>query len=128
MRPRLVDRSRRRQYLSWALVMLLALPILIILLNLTNRESAASQIGQRLQQAFAPAELVDMRVDSTDPLTILATIRSAQPITAQTVQIVQNTLSSQLQEQVVLHVVVQTVIMPPTDEPPPVPTAATPAP
>lgn len=126
MRPRLVDKSRRRQYLSWTLVLLLTLPILVLLLNLSNRESAASLVGDRLREALAPAELVEMRVEANSPLTILATVRSAAPITPQTVQIVQNTLSSKLQEPVVLRVVVQTVISPPTDEPPPATPEVTP--
>ncbi len=119
MRPRLVDKSRRRQYLSLALVLLLALPILVTLLHLTNRENATGVIGRRLQEAFAPAELVDLRVDEGDQLQILATIRSNETITPQKVQIVQNTLSSELNQPVVLQVVEQTVIEPPTPEPRP---------
>ena len=119
MRPRLVDKSRRRQYISWTLVTLLALPILITLLNLSNHESDTSVVGHRLQEAFAPAELVDLRVDDGPELQILATIRSAEPITPLKVQIVQNTLSSQLDQPVVLHVVEQRVIEPPTPEPTP---------
>ncbi len=124
MRPRLVEKSRRRQYLSWALVMLLALPILLVLLNLSNRKTAASTVGQRLQEAFAPAVLVDMQVEDASNLTILATLRSIAPITPEEVQIVQNSLSSQLNEPVTLHVVVQTLIIPPTDEPRPTSTPA----
>ena len=123
MRPRLVDKSRRRQYISWALVTLLALPILITLLNLSNRESDSSVVSRRLAEAFAPAELVDMRVDDGPELQILATIRSAEPITPLKVQIVQNTLSSELEQPVVLHVIEQTLIQPPTDEVRPEPSA-----
>lgn len=120
MRPRLVNKSRRRQYTSWALVTLLAIPILVVLLNLSNRESIAGIVGDRLQEAFAPAELVDLQVDdSVKPLSVLATIRSAEPITPEIVHIVQNTLSSQLDEAVVLRVVVQSVLTPPTATPTP---------
>jgi uncharacterized hydrophobic protein (TIGR00341 family) len=130
MRPRLVDKSRRRQYISWALVTLLALPILITLLNLSTRESDTSIVSSRLREAFAPAELVDMRVEDGPELQILATIRSAEPITPLKVQIIQNTLSSQLNQPVVLRVVEQTLIQPPTPEerpaPSPTPTSATP--
>src|SRR5690606_17801515 len=49
MRPRLIDKSRQRQYISWALVMFMALPIVIILLNLSNRGIATSTVSKRLQ-------------------------------------------------------------------------------
>lgn len=126
MRPRLVDKSRRRQYVSWALVTVLAIPIIIILLNLTNRESATSIVGQRLQEALAPAELVEMRVEDEDKLTILATVRSATPVTSETVRIIQNTLSSELDEPVSLRVVVQMVIEPPPEATEPVVLEGTP--
>ena len=120
MRPRLVDKSRRRQYLSWALVTLLALPILIAAAQPDQpRERRQHRRAVACRKRFAPAELVDMQVEDGDKLTILATLRSADPITAQEVQIVQNSLSSELNQPVVLRVVVQTLIQPPTDEPRP---------
>ena len=95
-----------------------------MLLNLSSRKTATSTVGDRLQEAFAPAELVDMqrrgRRQADDP----RHLRSADPITAEEVQIVQNSLSSQLNEPVVLQVVVQTMIVPPTDEPRPTSTPA----
>ncbi len=124
MRPRLVEKSRRRQYISLVVVILLALPILLLLLNLTNREGAAGVVGRRLQEAFAPAQLVDMEVENGPELEILATIRSADPITPEKVQIVQTALSSELNQPVILHVVQQMLIEPPTPEPRPDATAA----
>jgi uncharacterized hydrophobic protein (TIGR00271 family) len=112
MRPRAIEKSRRRQYTSWALVMLMLLPVLVVLLRLTNRESASSVVNERLEEAFAPAEVVEMRVEDGDTLDILATVRSSEPITARTVEIIQNTLSSELQQPVKLRVIVQTVIEP----------------
>ncbi len=113
MRPRLVNKSRRRQYLSWALVTILALPILLLLLNLTNREGAASIVATHLQTAFAPAELVDLRVDDTGTLNVLATLRSPDPITPEQVAQVQRELAQQLKEPVALQVVVESIISPP---------------
>lgn len=120
MRPRQIEKSRRRQYTSWALVMVLLLPVLVVLLRLTNRESASSLVSTRLEEAFAPAEVVEMRVADGDPLDILATVRSSEPITPQTVEIIQNTLSSELQQAVKLRVIVQTVIEPRPEATPPV--------
>lgn len=120
MRPRQIEKSRRRQYTSWALVMVLLLPVLVVLLRLTNRESASSLVSTRLEEAFAPAEVVEMRVADGDPLDILATVRSSEPITPQTVEIIQNTLSSELQQSVKLRVIVQTVIEPLPEATPPV--------
>lgn len=120
MRPRQIEKSRRRQYTSWALVMVLLLPVLVVLLRLSNRESASSVVSTRLAEAFAPAEVVEMRVADGDPLDILATVRSSEPITPQTVEIIQNTLSSELQQSVKLRVIVQTVIEPLPEATPPV--------
>lgn len=116
MRPRLNQKSRRQQYISWAIVTLLMLPVLIILLRLSNREGAASIINDRLQASFEPAEVVEMRVEDGKTLNILATVRSADPITPQMVEIIQNNLASELDKPVTLNVVVQTVIQAPSRE------------
>src|SRR5690606_16915919 len=46
MRPRVIERSRRRLYISMAIVMLLAFPLVTALLNLSNRQGAEGVIEE----------------------------------------------------------------------------------
>lgn len=110
MRPRVIERSRRRLYISMAIVMLLAFPLVTALLNLSNRQGAEGVIEERLEEAFAPAEVVEVTVMDGETLEVLATVRSVEPITSVMVGIIEDTLASELQRPIDLEVVALAVV------------------
>lgn len=117
MRPRLIERSRKQQYLTVALVMVLALPLVAALLTLSNQQGAAGLIEERLQEAFLPAEIVDVNVTDGETIAVLATVRSIAPVTPQFVGVVEDRLASELNKPVDLNVVALSIITGSHDEP-----------
>jgi len=116
MRPRRIEQSRRQQYISLALVTVLMLPIIAILLSISNRESQATVVERRLENLLTPAEVVGLDLLPGEELRVIATVRSAEPVASDQVQIAQNDLETYLRQPVQLEVVVLNVIQAGGDE------------
>jgi uncharacterized membrane protein len=110
MRPRRIEQSRRQQYVSLALVTILMLPIIAVLLSISSRESQATLVEKRLENLLTPAEVVSLDLLPGEQLRVIATVRSAEPLVSDHVQIAQNDLETYLRQPVQLEVVVLNVI------------------
>jgi uncharacterized hydrophobic protein (TIGR00271 family) len=114
MRPRVIERSRKQQYISVAVIMVLALPLIAALLILSNRQGVEGLIEERLQEAFLPAELVEVDVMDGETVMVLATVRSIEPVTPTLVSSIEDRLVSDVGKPVDLNVVALAII---TDDP-----------
>ncbi|MCB9450124.1 MAG: TIGR00341 family protein [Anaerolineaceae bacterium] len=112
MRPRMVETSRRRQYISVAFLVILLLPVVILLLRLSNTSGNRNVIEQKVIAAFAPADVVGIQVTQGDTLHVVATVQSEHIITTQTVRDAQDTLTAELGEPVELEVIYLQVVKP----------------
>lgn len=115
MRPKLIDESRKRQHISYALITLIALPVVALLIHVSGREVTASTISERLSEAFPDATVSEVQLTDGDPLRVEAVLRSTEAVTPEQVAIVQDTLSSRIGQPVRLSLVVHQIITPPPD-------------
>lgn len=112
MRPRKVEESRRRQYISVAFLVILLVPVVALLLRLSSTSSSRSLVEEKVIAAFAPADVVEIQVVQGDTLHVIATVQSERIITAQTVRAAQDTLAAELAQPVELEVVFLRVLKP----------------
>jgi hypothetical protein len=86
------------------------LPIIAVLLSISSRESQATLVEKRLENLLTPAEVVSLDLLPGEQLRVIATVRSAEPLVSDHVQIAQNDLETYLRQPVQLEVVVLNVI------------------
>ena len=104
--------------ISWvttSTVMLATLIIIFIFFSIRLRQQATEglDIERRLTERFAPAEVVQLEVLNTnDPIDIAITLRSNSVVTPKFVSTVQEELSAELEQDVLLEVVVLQTIRP----------------
>ncbi len=101
----------------WAAVVLLLVLVVAILLNLSQRALDEQLARERLADAFAPAELVDMDLRSEQPLHIIVTLRSESDVSPETVRAASEDLSADLDRPVELEVVFMRLVRATVAEP-----------
>lgn len=111
LRPaRLKNVERRRRYAIILSSIVLIFFLIGGLLNITNRPGIEKISEHQLQAIFAPAEIINLEVRQQDPMMVVATIRTGEEISAETVKMAQVMLSEDLEKPTMLRVVVQRVI------------------
>lgn len=95
---------------SISLFALFAAGVITALFGLTREANAQSRAIEELRKAIQPLELVEIEADDGDPLTIMATVRSAEPVTRARVGAVESAIESELGRDVRLEVVVLPVV------------------
>ena len=111
MRPtRLDDRARRRRY---ALLLIGTICLLLsvgTMLNYTYQPSVERISETRLQAVLEPAELISLQIRQQEPLLVVATVRTSDDLTSETVKMARVMLSEDLESDVRLRIVIQRVI------------------
>jgi len=114
MRPQMSIHTRRRDYLAVLTLIVLALPFLVWLINLSQQANTESEVREIVvnftdESGTRLTNLEYREVDNT--IVLRAYIESVEPITPEEVKAVQDALESQVGQAVRLEVVVQPVII-----------------
>ncbi|QPC81260.1 TIGR00341 family protein [Phototrophicus methaneseepsis] len=111
LRPtRLKNAERRRRYAIILSSILLVFFMIGGLLNITNQPGVEKISEEKLQTIFAPAEIIGLDIRQQDPLMVVATVRTADEISPETVKMAQVMLSDDLEKPALLRIIVQRVI------------------
>lgn len=111
MRPSRLDDSARRRRYSLLLASSACLLFLIgMMLNFTHQPSVEQISETRLQALFEPAELVTLKIQQQEPILVVATVRTSEDLSSETVKLARFMLSEELEADVRLRIVVQKVI------------------
>jgi len=99
------------QYAMLALLTLVALPVGNQLWRLTQEASIESVVQREIREALAPVEVIAFEAEpGTESHKVTATVRTAQPLTADDVRRVQQHVAQELGESVEIELIVQEVI------------------
>lgn len=114
IRPQVSAHTRRRDYIAVLMLIALALPFLVWLINVSQQANAAALARETLITFNTDARLTNLEYREQDDVIILrAYMESAQPITAQEVKTLQDSLQTRIGQPVQLEIVVQPVITAP---------------
>ncbi len=110
MRPVPRDRQQRARWLAAVILTVLALvPIAAILRGLEGAQEA-QVAAEDLRDLFPEAEVIDVLSQATDPLRVVATVRTSAELTAGEVFEVERVLEERLARDVRLEVVIERVV------------------
>ncbi len=114
MRPEVSAQTRRRDYVAVLMLIVLALPFLVWLVNLSQQANAAALARETLTDFNTDARLTNLEYREQDDMIVLrAYLESTEPITAQEVKTLQDALEGRIGQPVQLEIVVQPVITAP---------------
>ena len=106
------ETSLRNLTVWWGLIVVAIIFTISVLISLGQRAADRQFIHDRLSETFAPAEVVNLEVRSYVPFHAIVTLRSATPVTANTVADVGAMLSAELGYPVQLEVVQWPLVLP----------------
>ncbi len=108
-------KSRLTQYRAIAALTLLALPAIILLIQWSNRRVDSAAVLRGLDDAFASSAITDMDITQPtgeNPLHVILTVRSSEPITVDDVTAARDQLQESLDQPVELEVVELRMVQP----------------
>jgi len=111
MRPARLDNSARRRRYGLLLASSISLFLLVgMMLNFTHQPSVEQISETRLQALLEPAELISLKIQKQDPIIVVATVRTSDDLSSETVKLARFTLSEDLESDVRLRIIVEKVI------------------
>lgn len=117
MRPLVNAGRERRQYISAAALTLLALPLVLLLLNLSASTNKANVVRDSLSAFFTEGRVTDIIFLESVPIQVRADVETPHLVTARQVREAETMLKDRLGRDVNLEIVVQRVVYPLPDRP-----------
>jgi hypothetical protein len=102
--------TRRMQIAALGLLVIAALPVSWELYLLTQQVSTEAVVRRELNNTLANGELVEVRVQGSRPLNILATVRTYHDMTLDDVLEMESRIGGALDEQVKLELLIERVV------------------
>ena len=102
--------TRRMQFTALGLLVIAALPVSWELYLLTQQVSTEAIVRRELNNTLANGELVEVRVQGSRPLNILATVRTYHDMTLDDVLEMESRIGGALDEQVKLELLIERVV------------------
>lgn len=115
LHPLNVDRRSLRAYLPIVAFVLLSLPAVVALLNVSQNAGQESAIERDLRSVFEQSEVVSVEFISADPRIILAMLRTPNEVSPEAVRTAQTILSQNLEEPIQLRIITQRMVLAPED-------------
>lgn len=112
LRPLNLTAESRRQYISLVIFVLLALPLVLALLNVSQEAGETQSIDREIRTLLDPIAVMDVETDdTTEPPTVRAEVRAPYAFSAEVVSALEDQFEADLDTTVRLELLVEQMVL-----------------